>query len=137
MIEFDSYVGPRFFNELNDPRINWIPINPLNAYSKYYNTNRIQLPLRLAYALTIHKSQGLTLIKAVIELGVSEKSLGLMYVTLSRLKCFHDFLIQPFTLERLQKLCKLTSLKPRQNEELRIKKKIKKTLDDHFQRLMN
>ena len=91
----------------------------------------------MAYALTIHKSQGLTLIKAVIELGVSEKSLGLMYVALSRLKCFKDFLIQPFTLERLQKLSKSTSLKPRQNEELRIKNIIKKTLDDHFQRLMN
>ena len=60
-----------------------------------------------------------------------------MYVALSRLKCFKDFLIQPFTLERLQKLSKSTSLKPRQNEELRIKNIIKKTLDDHFQRLMN
>ena len=38
----------------------------------------------IAYASTIHKSQGQTLDKEVIDLGKSEKSLGLTFVALSR-----------------------------------------------------
>ena len=55
--------------------------------------------LRIAYALTIHKSQGQTLDKVVIDLGKNERSLGLTFVALSRGKNVNDFLIQPFTLD--------------------------------------
>jgi ATP-dependent DNA helicase PIF1 len=44
------------------------------------------MPFRLAYALTIHKSQGQTLSKAVIALGKKEQTLGLTHVALSRLR---------------------------------------------------
>lgn len=45
-----------------------------------------QLALKLAYALTIHKSQGLTLDRAYIDLGWEAFSDGLTYVALSRLR---------------------------------------------------
>ena len=45
-----------------------------------------QLPLRLAWALTIHKSQGLTLPKAWIDIGKSGRTAGVSYVALSRVK---------------------------------------------------
>jgi ATP-dependent exoDNAse (exonuclease V) alpha subunit len=39
------------------------------AYSQTLNANRYQIPARLAYALTIHKSQGQTIERCVIDLG--------------------------------------------------------------------
>jgi hypothetical protein len=62
------------------------------------------MPLRLAYVLTIHKSQGQTLSQAIIDLGSKEFSLGLTCVVLSRLRNCNDFLIMSFSLERLEKL---------------------------------
>lgn len=47
---------------------------------------RQQLPLKLAWAMTIHKCEGLTLSKAWIDLGSSERSPGITYVALSRVK---------------------------------------------------
>ena len=59
-------------------------------------------------------------------------SLGLTYVALSRLKNFKDFLIKPFSLERIQKLSKSKSLKPRLEEENRLDLLIKNTLEKFF-----
>lgn len=42
--------------------------------------------MQLAYAITIHKSQGLTLDKAVINIGPKELNIGLTYVAISRIK---------------------------------------------------
>ena len=54
--------------------------------------------------MTIHKSQGLTLRKAWVDLGPSENSLGMTNVALSRVKKLQDLIIEPMAL----KCCKLT-----------------------------
>jgi ATP-dependent DNA helicase PIF1 len=127
-IEFDNYAGPYFFNE-NDPRRKWIPINSVSVFNQTLSASRTQYPMRLAYALTIHKSQGQTLDKVVIDLGKNERSLGLAFVALSRVKNYKDFLIEPFPLNRLTKIKNSNSLKPRVNEEKRMQIIVEKTLN--------
>jgi hypothetical protein len=84
LIQFDNYTGPRLFAP-DDPRKDWIPINIFDCYSTETKCTRKQFPTKLAYALTIHKSQGATLKKAVIDLGSCERTLGLTFVALSRI----------------------------------------------------
>lgn len=52
-----------------------------------------QYPLRLAWAITIHKSQGLTFEKAIIDAGESF-SPGQVYVALSRCTTLHGLVLQ-------------------------------------------
>ena len=47
---------------------------------------RKQIPLRLAYAITIHKAQGATLDSALIDIGTNTFEYGQAYVALSRVK---------------------------------------------------
>jgi ATP-dependent DNA helicase PIF1 len=56
----------------------------------------------LAYAITVHKSQGLTLSKAVLNLNQREHCLGLSYVAVSRVnKILARVLFEvPFDYER-------------------------------------
>jgi len=52
----------------------------------------IQYPLRLAWAITIHKSQGLTFERAIIDAGAAF-SPGQVYVALSRCKTFEGMVL--------------------------------------------
>ena len=62
---------------------------------------RKQIPLRLAYAITIHKAQGATLDCALIDVGDTTFEYGQAYVALSRLKdleglFIHDIDVRAF-----------------------------------------
>lgn len=71
--------------------------------------------------MTIHKSQGLTLNKVVIDVGKKEFSTGLTFVACSRVRQLQDLLFTPpFTYQRLSNLCNSRRLKERQREDERL-----------------
>ncbi|MBM4077448.1 MAG: hypothetical protein FJ267_17615, partial [Planctomycetes bacterium] len=55
--------------------------------------NRLQVPLRLAYSCTIHKSQAATLDRAVVDLREGVFDHGQLYVALSRVRSARDVLL--------------------------------------------
>ena len=58
----------------------------------------------LAYAITVYKSQGLTLPKVVLDLSQTEHCLGLLYVAISQVKLLDRLLFKgPFDFNHFKK----------------------------------
>ena len=72
LIDFENFSGPT--------NNGCVPIIPV--VSGATTSERHQLPLKLCWGLTIHKSQGLTLPNAIIDIGVKESVTGLSYVAI-------------------------------------------------------
>ena len=89
-ILFDGYTGPTLSNST-------VTIPPIrHSWSTSDNRcSRLQLPLKLAWAVTIHKAQGLTLNKVVIDTGKKEFSAGLTFVAISRVRHITDLIFNP------------------------------------------
>ena len=97
LIEFDRYLGPFIRNRL-------FPLRPSksNWKERGVDCTRRQFAINVAYALTIHKAQGLTLDKAIVEVGAKEAAAGLTYVALSRVRRLEDLILaRPFDFPRL------------------------------------
>ena len=56
--------------------------------------NKNQFPIILAYTITIHKSQGVTLDKVRLNLLAKDFTPGLTYITISRVKTFSGLLFE-------------------------------------------
>ena len=116
MIRFDHYTGPTMHDGT-------VPITPMRRTwsSSGGQCSRLQLPLKLAWAVTIHKSQGLTLDKVVIDVGKKEFSCGLTFVACSRVRKLTDILFTPpFPLQRLTSIANSQRLRERKEEDQRL-----------------
>ena len=117
VICFDNYQGPSVSSLPN-----CVPIPPATVSQKHHfgYHERQQLPLKLAWAITIHKSQGLTLEKAWIDIGPTEKVAGITYVALSRVRALSSCVIEPMSLDRLQVIGTCPTITFRIQEEIRL-----------------
>lgn len=99
LVSCKSYRGPTLWRTAPTEEFpRGIPIVPITPVRTAFEINgapcaRKQIPLRLAWAVTIHKSQGLTLKKVKLGLGKKEFSTGLTFVGLSRVKSMDDLMI--------------------------------------------
>ncbi|KAL8585501.1 hypothetical protein ACOMHN_064249 [Nucella lapillus] len=91
---FDDYCGPLFLPDV--PKS--VPICPVQRtwISNKIHCSRTMLPIILGYALSIHKLQGSTLDKVILNAGLKEFALGLLFVGASRVKRFEDLTFEPF-----------------------------------------
>lgn len=91
-------VNVLFDNQINDrrnatqelsQRNNAIPIEQLHHQFIIHGRHivRVQFPLILCYACTIHKVQGMSLDKICVDIGPDVFERGMAYVALSRVKC--------------------------------------------------
>lgn len=95
LIRFTEYTGLDFPGF--PPSI--VPVFPVFRQFEFKgNTcSRTQFPLRLAYAITVHKSQGLTLPKVVLNMNQREYCLVLSYEAVSQVKTLESVLFKvPF-----------------------------------------
>ena len=120
LISFDNYKGHTICS-LEGERV--VPIAPVRRTwndNSNLSCSRLQIPVRLAWAITVHKSQGLTLKKAIIDLGKSEFVAGLSFVAVSRVRALEDIIFKPFSFERLQRVKESKRLEERIKEENRL-----------------
>jgi len=68
----------------------------------------------------VHKSQGLTIQKAVIDLSDKEFTASLSFVTVSQVCTLEDLLFKTFNFERLQRIKDCRRLKERKDKEERL-----------------
>jgi ATP-dependent exoDNAse (exonuclease V) alpha subunit len=97
-VEFDGYSGPALLDS-DGHRV--VPIMPMNIEAG------TQLPLQLAWAITVHKSQGLTLKEAYFDFrSIVRASDGLVYTALTRVKQLSDLHVSWCSLPELTKFLK-------------------------------
>ena len=89
LVSYLTYKGPTLWRTEPQPGFpDGVPIVPIAPVKTTWQTHsktcsQTQLPLRLAWAVTVHKSQGLTIPKMRPALGRREFSSGLTFVALS------------------------------------------------------
>ena len=119
LVYFPQYTGPSF----HPTEEKLVPIVPVlrNWYESKTEHHRIMLPLIPSYAITIHKSQGQTLDKIIVNLGDKEFASGLTYTALSRATKLQNIKFDPFpNLSRIKSIFTKEKFKKRLQEEKRL-----------------
>jgi ATP-dependent exoDNAse (exonuclease V) alpha subunit len=135
VVRWPDYTGPQFFSTTMNNGIsthNCIPIPAISIRSDDTRAVRIQFPLRLAYAMTVWKSQGETLGKTVVDIGPKETA-GLTFVALSRVRHISDLAVLPFDYQRALKISTGDGLFARKMEERRLNMLCQVTQDQWFE----
>ncbi|RKK10799.1 hypothetical protein BFJ65_g14795 [Fusarium oxysporum f. sp. cepae] len=97
MMVMDKYTGPSYLTTDDGREV--VPILPVKR-DFFLGTSactRKQFPLMASYAITVHKSQSITVDKMVTDLSERDFQTGLSYVAVSRVKMLDGLMIDaPF-----------------------------------------
>ncbi|GBB92624.1 hypothetical protein RclHR1_20340003 [Rhizophagus clarus] len=116
LVDFDNYIGPAIISTEGKKVV---PIIPIWRFweTKMVACSRLQILLTLAWAITVHKSQGLILPKVVIDLDNKEYVTDLSFVAVSCVSTLKNILFKPFSFERLQQIRTCKRLQERKEKE--------------------
>lgn len=92
-VEFPQYRGPAW--DSTRPKVVPIPVITAKWMERSRLYSRTQVPLTLCYATTIHKSQGWTREKVVLDIGSREFANGLTFVAVSRATSLSGIILHP------------------------------------------
>ena len=93
--------------------------------------SREQFLLALAWKTTVHKSQGMTLDKVVINLDDAKWATGLEFVAFSRVGKATDFMVWPLSFDHIARLNLQTGLKLKHKEHFRLQQQLMSTKRVH------
>jgi len=118
MVAFDDYDGPGFTMPSGETlrREGKLVVPILRVRQDFMvGTNpcsRAQFPLLVSYAITVHKSQGITLDKVVCNISAPEFAAGLSYVAVSRVKTLGGMMFEnPFDRNRVYRELPLSAMR--------------------------
>ena len=107
VVEFLYYKGP-LWDVLNP---SYVPIYPITGGSHR------KLPLHMAWGLTIHKAQGMTLQNVTIDIGNTDRQ-GLTFTTISRVTSLSGLRISPaFSFSKYSRMQDNSFVQRRKQEE--------------------
>ena len=113
IFEFLYYKGP-LWDSLNPT---YVPISHITRES------RRKLPLRMAWGLTIHKAQGMTLQNVTIDIGNTDRQ-GLTFTAISRVTSLSGLIISlAFSFSRCSRMQDNPFVQRRKQEEILIASK--------------
>ena len=129
LVHSPNYSGPAFLTTCSK----CIPVPPrlFEWVADGKHMSRQQVPLRLRYAMTTHKSQGQTLTKAVFDLGKAEKVAGCTFVATSRVRSIYDIVFELMTFDRVKAIGRNKNLPKRLEAEQRLTALADKTVQKH------
>ena len=116
IVIFPDYKGPSYLKDVP----NAVPITPVcrEWFSNKIHCSRTMFPFILGYALSIHKLQGSTCDKLILNPGKTEFASGLLLVGATRTTTFEGLAFAPFpNFSRFEQVNKSKGLKMRLKEE--------------------
>jgi ATP-dependent DNA helicase PIF1 len=111
MVNFPNYHGPSL--SFLAPTV--VPITQIRS------PHFTGLPLSLSWAITIHKSQGMSMDRVTIDLGDTEFAAGMTFVALSRAKRFDGLRVVSFDFNRYRGIQNGTNVQARREEFARLR----------------
>ena len=127
MVEFDRYSGPPCFGEGDDGMTDMegmAGVVPVFRSTRDFLKGSVtctctQFPLTIAYAITIHKSQGATLDQAVVDISCKDFQPGLTYVAVSRVRSLQGIMFdRQFDLDSIRSNA-IATINAREEDRLR------------------